>query len=182
MNENVKIDCCCDQGYDKGVIKKTVENNIFTIYGNITKNNCIVLRYHGELMDSINCQNYSNNLYISYFFDNNSVETIHMPLAKCSKCVGESYCSLIDLGCHDNIAFEFYVLNEAEKKCSKEPTHIFNFQIKNDPISDILEKYNVEENSMLPAVSSAKEIELKKVIGIIKKMIMSLFNRKKDVA
>ena len=32
MSENVKFECACDIGYDKGVLKKTVENNIFTIF------------------------------------------------------------------------------------------------------------------------------------------------------
>lgn len=32
MNEFVKFQCACDTGYDNGAIKKTIENNIFTIF------------------------------------------------------------------------------------------------------------------------------------------------------
>ena len=32
MNEFVKFECACDLGYNKGALKKTIENNIFTIF------------------------------------------------------------------------------------------------------------------------------------------------------
>ncbi len=32
MNEFVKFECACKLGYDKGALKKTIENNIFTIF------------------------------------------------------------------------------------------------------------------------------------------------------
>ena len=179
MNENVKVTCSCELGYDKGVLKKTIENNIFTIYGNITKNNYIILRYHGELIDNIDYENYENNLYISYFFDNNKEQTKISPLAKCNKCVGENYCALISLENYNNITFEFYQEKENHEHIS-DNTEISSFKldIKNDLLTDILQKYGIEENTKLPVTTKANELPIIKIINSIKDLFLSLFSTK----
>lgn len=64
MCENVKTKCACDIGYDKGVLKKTLENNIFTIFGNLSQKSSIVIRYHGILTE-----NNDKKFNMFYYFD-----------------------------------------------------------------------------------------------------------------
>lgn len=181
MNENVKIMCTCELGYDKGALKKTIENNIFTIYGNLQKNNCIVLRYHGELIDNIDYENYSNDLYISYYFDN-YLELVHtVPLAKCCKCVGENYCTVIELEEHTNISFEFHLNTSFSQITPHSQNNMtFKLDIKNNPLEDVLQKCELEETKNLPIAQNDSAIQIKKIINNIKAFFLYIF-RKKDV-
>ncbi len=164
MNENVNNTCICKLACDKCIIKKTIENNIFTIFGNISKNNSIVLRYHGELIDSICYEKYENNLYIKYFFDDNKAAIINQNLAKCTKCIGENYCALIDLGNHEKITFSFCTKENLEK----ENLMSFNLNISEDLLSAVMDKYDDELNKNLPVIESNKEIKIKNIIQTIK--------------
>jgi len=146
MNENVKTPCVCELGCDKGVFKKTIENNVFTIYGNISQNSYIIIRYHGELIDNIDYENYSDNLYISYFFDENKQETRTVSLAKCTKCIGENYCALIELGEHESLTFEFNSVDAAAEHSELQEKMLFSLEIKRDLLTDVLQKYGIEEN------------------------------------
>lgn len=181
MNENVKPMCICDLGYDKGVLKKTIENNIFTIYGNITKRNYIILRYHGELIDNVNFENYTNNLYISYFFDNNNQKKEKLCLAKCTKCIGENYCVLIYLDEYSKINFEFSLTSDIDTIQPEEEPMSFELNIKNNPLSDMMEKIEKEEVPCLPVAPKDSEIQFKYFINKIKMFFSSMFT-KKDVA
>lgn len=164
MNENVNTTCICNLACDKCTIKKTIENNIFTVFGNIAKNNNIVLRYHGELIDNICYEKYENNLYIKYFFDDNKTNTLHQCLAKCTKCVGENYCTLIDLGAHEKITFSFCTKDNMDK----EDLMSFNLNISEDLLSLIMDKYENKPNEYLPVVETKKEIRIKNILQIIK--------------
>jgi len=178
MNENVKPVCICELGCDKGALKKTIENNVFTIYGNIIKDNYIILRYHGELIDNIAHNNYQNNLYISYYFDGNINQKQTICLAKCSKCIGESYCTLIHLEKYNNINFSFFLLQE------KQSTYLygndetsFTLDIGKNTLTDFLQKYDIEENSNLPIMNKSNNLQIKKIINNIKNFFLSLINK-----
>ena len=164
MNENVNTTCICNSACDKCIIKKTIENNIFTIFGNISKNNNIVLRYHGELIDSICYEKYENNLYIKYFFDDDKLNTKRQCLGKCTKCVGENYCTLIDLDTHKKITFSFCTKDNIDK----EDLMSFNLTISEDLVSSIIDKYDDKPNENLPVVESKKELKIKNILQIIK--------------
>lgn len=179
MNENVKPTCICDLGYDKGVLKKTIENNVFTIYGNINKNNYIILRYHGELIDNVNYENYTNNLYVTYFFDNNEQKKETICLAKCSKCIGENYCALIYLDEYSKINFEFTLKsNDGTTVLPQDNSMNFELSIKNNPLTDIIEKIEKEETSNLPVAPKDSEIQFKELINKIKLFFTSIFSKK----
>lgn len=173
MDNNVNSSCICELGYEKGVLKKTIENNIFTIYGNINKSNYIVLRYHGQLIDSIDHNNYKNNLYISYYFDDNINQNHVVSLAKCSKCIGENYCTLISLENYNSISFNFFMLPEGKdnSSCYTEETS-FTLPITENPLTNILQKYGIEDNNNLPITTNDKQIQIKfkKLISWIKQL------------
>lgn len=182
MNENVKITCACELGYDKGALKKTIENNVFTIYGNLNKNNYIVIRYHGELIDNIMPDNYENNLFVSYYFDGDDKKVQHLPLAKCNKCIGESYCTLISLEEHNNICFYFSLHDNSssahDNSFLTEPEkQIYNLNIFKDPISDIFEKYGLEENTNLPVLEQESNLQIYKFIQTIKSFFTKILKR-----
>ncbi len=170
MNENENNTCICNLACDKCTIKKTIENNIFTIFGNVSKNSSIVLRYHGELIDSICYEKYENNLYIKYFFDDDKATTIYQCLAKCTKCVGENYCVLIDLGNHEKITFSFC----SKDNMDKNDLMSFNLNISEDLLSLVMNRYEDKANENLPVVESKKEIKIKNIIQTIKDYFASL--------
>ena len=174
MNENVKVSCVCARGYDKGVLKKTIENNIFTVYGNLNKNSYILLRYHGQLIDNIDYNNYTNNLYISYFFDGNKENISNSTLAKCEHSVGENYCALISLDEHDCIDFQFYLRSENEDNICSEAT-TFKLDIQIDPLENLIQKHGLADITALPVSQEENEIKFKKILNSIKKIFSSLF-------
>ena len=143
MCENVKSSCSCDIGYEKGVLKKTIENSIFTIFGNITQDNYIVIRYHGKLTENENLSKIS----ISYCYDISSNNNSTILLTRCSKCEGECYCAVLGLEKHTKLFFDFCDnLGNIEKNDSK----MFELEIKKDPISSIMQRYGFEKNINLP--------------------------------
>ncbi|MBR6689140.1 MAG: hypothetical protein IKL68_03910 [Clostridia bacterium] len=170
MNENVNNSCICTIGYEKGAFKKAIENNIFTIFGNISKNNSVVLRYHGELIDNICYEQYENNLYIKYFF-NDDKNTIHKTkLAKCTKCIGENYCVLLDLKHYDKITFSFCV----EQDIEKEDMMSFTLNIKEDLLSSFMERYEDVANSNLPAIETKHELNIKNILQTLKEYFLAI--------
>lgn len=168
MNENVNNSCICSDSYNNGIFKKTIENNIFTIFGNICKNNNIILRYHGELIDNICYEQYENNLYIKYFFDDDKSNTACSNLAKCTKCVGENYCIFLALDNHSKITFSFCLKEELEK----ENLMSFNITIKEDALTNFMKKYDEEKeaaaNYNLPTIESKHTINFKNILQGIK--------------
>lgn len=153
MCENVKLSCSCDIGYDKGVLKKTIENSIFTIFGNVYQENSIVIRYHGYLTDNENAQNFN----LSYCFDNQASDKKTISLTKCTKCDGECFCSVIDLDKHTKLYFSF---EDDKKNIDKNGDKMFELNIIKDPISSIMQRYGFEKNENLPV---KKQIEDKKI-------------------
>ena len=170
MNENVNNSCICNLACDKCAIKKTIENNIFTIFGNVSKNSSIVLRYHGELIDSICYEKYENNLYIKYFFDDNKADTISQCLAKCTKSVGENYCVLIDLEKHEKITFSFCTKDNLEK----DNLMSFNLNISEDILSLVMDKYEDDKDKNLHVLESKKDIKIKTMLETIKDYLILL--------
>ncbi len=168
MDENANNSCICDTGYSNGIFKKTIENNIFTIFGNISQNNNIILRYHGELIDNICYEQYENNLYIKYFFDDDQNNIIKTNLAKCTKCIGENYCTLLNLAHHSKITFSFCLKENLEK----ENLMSFNLNIQEDLLTSFMNKYNIEENvinsSNLPALETKQTTKFKNILQGIK--------------
>ncbi len=164
MNKNANNTCICNLAFDKCAIKKTIENNIFTIYGNISKNSSIVLRYHGELIDSICYEKYENNLYIKYFFDDDKTSINYKCLAKCTKCIGENYCALIDLENHEKITFYFC----SQDNITSEDLMSFNLNISENLLSSFISRYEDRINENLPVVESKKELRIKSIIQTIK--------------
>lgn len=178
MNKNVNNSCICELGYNKGAFRKTIENNIFTVFGNISKNNSIVLRYHGELIDSICYEKYENNLYIKYYFDDDKNNIFKENLAKCAKCIGENYCILIDLCNNSKITFSFCL----EEDLEKDDLMSFNLNIQNDLLSSFIDKYdcdcaNISSNSNLPVLKTKSDLKIKKIIQILKNYFMMIKNR-----
>lgn len=176
MNKNENTACICNLGCEKGAFKKQIENNIFTIFGNITKNNSIILRYHGELIDNICYEQYENNLYIKYFFDDDKNNMFETPLAKCTKCIGENYCALIELKEYNKITFSFCLKENLEK----EKLMSFNLNINDDLLTAFMNKYDDNINTNLPVLESRQTITLKDILqkitgylSIIKKKLTS---------
>ena len=106
MDEFVNFECACNAGYDKGALKKTIENNIFSVFGNLNQNNSIVIRYHGILTGQENSD--STQFSMFYYFDNQENDKKNIELHKCYKCVGECYCATIDLNTYNTIHFGFF--------------------------------------------------------------------------
>ena len=175
MNEFVKLDCACDTGYDKGALKKTIENNIFSIFGNINQNKTIVVRYHGILTE--NTENIPNEFYLAYFFNNDETNKTKIKLNKCCKCSGECYCGLIDLNSNTSLSFSFFDKNNNFELNGK--NEIFKLEISPDPIDNIMQRYGFEQSVNLPSYTENKEniFVFKNIINNIRDFLYNLFHR-----
>lgn len=167
MNENVKINCSCDTGFDKGAYKKTIENNIFTIFGSLYKESSIVFRYHGILTDKLSKESYNEDLFIEFFFDGNKEDTKTLPLHICTKCSGECYCACIDLEEYNEISFCF---KNKEDVYDKNNENFYNLKILKNPLDDVMQKYGFEKNKNLPIKNEDNKISILNKIfnGILK--------------
>lgn len=178
MNEFVKFECACGTGYDKGALKKTLENNIFTIFGNLNQKSSIVIRYHGILTEK-NINN-STEFSMFYFFDNLENNKKIVKLQKCTKCVGECYCATIDLDMNHTLNFGFFnENNEYELNTDKS----FNLEITPDPISNIMQRYGFEQNTNLPTCEENKDkiFVFQNILNIIKNFFNNVFRKPNSV-
>lgn len=175
MNEFVKFDCACSVGYDKGVLKKTLENNIFTIFGNLNQKNSIVIRYHGALTEKES--NDLTTFSIFFYFDDFKNDKKILKLQKCTKCAGDCYCATIDLDVHNTLNFGFFNENNEYELNSVEP---FKLSIKPEPISDLMQRYGFEENTNLPVCDdyNDKLFSLNTILNRIKSFLYKLFQKK----
>ena len=174
MNEFVKFECACNAGYDKGALKKTIENNIFTIFGNLNQKNSIVIRYHGQLTEDED--NNSTEFNMFYFFDNNTDDKKTIKLQKCTKCHGDCYCAVIDLDIYHSFNFGFFDNNN---RYELNKTSAFRLEIAPDPISNLMQRYGFEQNTNLPVYeqSSDKMFILKNIFNSIKYFFNNLFDK-----
>ena len=174
MSEIVKFECACNAGYDKGALKKTLENNIFTIFGNLNQKNSIVIRYHGVLTESDINDLTTYNMF--FYFDDLKSEKQIVKLQKCNKCAGECYCCTLDLDMYNTLNFGFFDNNNVcELNCDKP----FQLKISPDPISNIMQRYGFEQNTNLPVVESDKDkiSSFEGILNIIKTFFNSIFKK-----
>ena len=178
MNEFVKFECACDLGYDKGALKKTIENNIFTIFGNLNQKNSIVIRYHGCLTE--NDSNNSTAFNMFYYFDGSENDKKIIQLKKCTKCVGDCYCATIDLDMNHFLHFGFFDKNN-NYELNNETT--FKLEIAPDPIANIMQRYGFEQNTSLPTYepSSDKIFAFRNVLTAITEFFSRMFKKQHSV-
>lgn len=178
MNEIVKFECACDIGYDKGVLKKTIENNIFTVFGNLNQKNSIVIRYHGTLTENEN--NNSTTYSMFYYFDEAKNDKKIVTLQKCAKCVGECYCTTIDLDMNHTLNFGFF---NGDNKYEINGDNSFKLQISPDPISNLMQRYGFEQNTNLPTYEENKDkiFAFKSLLNIIKEYFSNLLKKKHTI-
>lgn len=174
MNEFVKTECACVLGYDKGALKKTLENNIFTIFGNVYQKNSIVIRYHGMLTENDGIASTTFSMF--YFFDNAENDKKIIQLQKCTKCAGECYCATIDLDSYHSLNFGFFDSNNKQEINLDKP---FKLEIIPDPISNIMQRYGFEQNNNLPTLENKtdKIFAFKNIIDNIKNFFNSLLRQ-----
>ncbi len=145
MNEFVKLECACDAGYDKGAVKKTLENNIFSIFGNLNQKSTIIVRYHGMLTEHSCDENRKFNIY--YYFDNDLNTKKIVELKKCCKCIGDCYCASINLDMNHLLNFGFFDDNNNYEIVGDKD---FELTITPEPISALMQRYGFEDNIYLP--------------------------------
>ena len=178
MSENVKFECACDIGYDKGVLKKTLENNIFTLFGNLNQNNSIVIRYHGLLTADENDN--STTFYMFYYFDNHENDKKIIKLEKCHKCTGDCYCTTLDLDINHTLHFGFFDNNNNYEQPNNST---FKLEITPDPISNIMQRYGFEQNVNLPTIeeNNSKIYVLKGIINKVKAFFSNIIHNNSSI-
>lgn len=181
MSNVVDFHCTCEEGCNKGAFKKNVEDEKFTIFGNLNKNNCMILRYHGELVKPNEDADLEKpkEIYMYYTFDNNWQDKHHVQMSKCLIGRNHEFCINIDLEQHSLISFGFY--NNYGKFDIKDDSTTYCFNIGNDIISDIMKRYGLEDNKELPAVVEYKVsymMSTESTLVRIKNFFKSLFHVK----
>jgi len=119
FDENPKRMCCCSEAIKKGIFTKTIANDNFCIYGNLTQGKSVLLNYNGKLLNDIDLKNYDKNnvpnLYLYYCFDNNWNEKKIVNMSVCNQNSTLSYCSIIDIPDCSNANINIAFTNDNEK-------------------------------------------------------------------
>lgn len=174
MNEFVNFECACNAGYDKGALKKTIENNIFSIFGNLNQKNSIVIRYHGQLTEKED--NNLTEFSMFYFFDILENDKKIIRLNKCAKCAGDCYCATIDLDMYHTLNFGF---EDSNGNYELNNNSLFKLNILPDPISNIMQRYGFEQNTSLPTLEKTKDsiFTFENILNSIKLFFKRCFNK-----
>lgn len=157
--------CRCKEGFDSGAMKKSIEFENFCIFGNIMKNNTIVVRYNGHLK-------FDSNVKMYWVF-NNDWEHIHTTNMSVCDYDKNSYCSILDLKDEFSISIGFCTENTAQTMTQASS---YSFKIAQNTIDDIMKRYNFEANEALPTVTEKKNIhKLGSIFNKIKEFISQMF-------
>lgn len=145
FDENKHRNCCCSEAVKKGIYTKSLENDSFSIYGNLMHGRNILLNYHGKLIknNDITNDNKSSapNIYLYYCFDNNWNDKKIVNMNVCNKDSKLSYCSIIDIPENENINIAF--TNDAEEWDITEKGTYY-LKISPDIEKAILRRYNLD--------------------------------------
>lgn len=146
FEENKERFCCCSEAAKKGIYVKSLENDNFSIYGNLMHNRSILLNYHGKLINSFNKLDYNKskipNIYLYYCFDNNWNDKKIINMNVCNSNTYElSYCTIIDIPENENINIAFTNDND-EWDVTEKGTYYL--RIYPDVEKAILRRYNLD--------------------------------------
>lgn len=111
FEENKQRICCCNEAVKKGIYAKSLENDNFSIYGNLMHGRSVLLNYHGKLIKNNDITNDEKskapNIYLYYCFDNNWNDKKIVNMNVCNKNSKLSYCAIIDIPESENINIAF---------------------------------------------------------------------------
>ncbi len=159
--------CRCKEGFDCGALKKSFEFEDFCIFGNIMKNNTLVIRYNGHLK-------FKDNVKMYWVFNNdwNNIHTSYMSICDYDK---NSYCALLHITEELNVSIGFYTDTTSDsisqaKSCS--------FKISQNTIDDIMKRYNFEPNEALPIIQKENKHmnKLENLFNKIKQLIHTVLS------
>lgn len=145
FEENKQRMCCCNEAVKKGIYTKSLENDNFSIYGNLMHGRSILLNYHGKLIQNNDITNDDKlkapNIYLYYCFDNNWNDKKIVNMNVCNKNSKLSYCTIIDVPENENINIAF--TNDADKWDVTEKGTYY-LKIYPDIEKAILRRYNLD--------------------------------------
>jgi len=176
MKENEVEKCYCELGFEKGAIKKNCEFENFSIFGNLMKNNTIVIRYNGCLTKK-HFENH-HKIILYYVFNNDWTNKKEIELKPCHH-EKDSFCTTIEQRDNMCITFWFYSTNG---EYDKNLANSYSLKIANNTIDDIMKRYNIEENNDLPVtLDDTKNMSrissvFTKIKGMISKMFLKVTN------
>lgn len=156
MIENAVKKCNCDAGFENGAILKNIDEKDFEIYGNLTKNNFIVIKYKGKLKEI--CVNKEpgcdlKKIYLVYYF-NNDISTLKtIELTKCLHAQITCFCTLFELEFNNSLSFYFI---DSSGIIDNNDGKSYNYDITFDQIKILMEKYCGKENKNLPKIAEEK--------------------------
>lgn len=158
--------CRCSEGFKNGAMKKSFEFENFCIFGNIMKNNTLVIRYNGHLK-------FKDNIKLYWVF-NNDWNNIHMTSMSLCDYDKNSYCTLLNIKDELSLSIGFCTDNNFD---TISQATSYSFKISQNTIDDIMKRYNFEPNEELPTIQedSKHMNKLGNVFNKIKEMILAIF-------
>jgi len=145
FEENKQRICCCNDAIKKGIYTKSLENNNFSIYGNLMHGKSILLNYHGKLIKNNDIvyddKSKIPNVYLYYCFDNNWNDKKIVNMNVCNKNGKLSYCSIIDIPENENINIAF--TNDSDEWDTDEKGTYY-IKLCPDVEKAILKRYNLD--------------------------------------
>ena len=157
--KNVKK-CHCDVGFENGAILKSIEEESFKLYGNLVKDNYIVIKYEGILCKHLEKSKNSDNIYVDdniniiYYFNDDLTTLRSMCLTECLHSENKGFCSSFKLDSNNSISFYF---TTSSGTIDNNNGNCFRYEIKKDPIKALMEKYCDKPNESLPTIKEEKQ-------------------------
>lgn len=103
MNNNLCF--CIDVLHSSENFKLNYENDVYSIYGDINKNNTVLIKYHGYLIPNNELD--SKKIFINYGYGNFWAEKDVKEMNMCKNSEKASYCLLLDLANAETFNFCF---------------------------------------------------------------------------
>lgn len=140
FDENKDRACVCELSTNEGILFKSFENSSFSIFGTLTKEKKILLKYTGKLVpESVEEQCKSPNIYLYYCFDNNWEEKKIVNMSICHN--KSTYCYSISI---PQCEYLNVVFTTNDEKWDTDETSSYNLKTHSDMEKSIIQRYGLD--------------------------------------
>lgn len=173
FDENPKRICYCNDAIKEGIYTKAIENESFSIYGNLIQGKNILINYNGNLTKNYTSENKIPNLYLYYCFDNDWENKKIINMSVCKQKNALSYCFIINLPTdHTNINIAFTNDNNEWDTDIKGSYYIKMYP---DIEKEILKRYGLDSTPPT-IISDNLPASCKSLIEKVKEKVVTIFS------
>ncbi|MDD2627504.1 MAG: hypothetical protein PHD20_01285 [Clostridia bacterium] len=140
FDENKDRTCVCELSTNEGILFKSFENSSFSIFGTLTKDKKVLLKYSGKLTsDDIIEKSKTPNIYLYYCFDNKWEDRNIVNMSICNNKT--TYCSSISI---PECEYLNVVFTTDDNKWDTDETSAYNLKVYSDMEKAIIQRYGLD--------------------------------------